>query len=99
MNLERDVREKIIARLYKYMQEGEPLMFWRIENAMMSNFPDILMCYNGMFVVIELKRSEKTKARLGQEKVMNDIESINGKAKVIGSLDQLEEFIECLKAI
>lgn len=87
--LEKDVRKEVIDYLNK-----NRIFHMRIEDANLSNHPDLILCYKGSFVGVELKRDESTKARLGQLKVLQDIRDSGGYGGVVGSLEELKELLE-----
>lgn len=70
------------------------IFHFRIEDPSLSNYPDIVLCYNGLFIGIELKKDEETRARKGQLSVLNEIRISGGIGAVVGSLDKLKEIIE-----
>lgn len=53
----------------------------KVQQRTIRGTPDIIMCVNGMFVAIELKKSEKEQADLLQD---HHLEMINTHAKGIG---------------
>lgn len=93
LRLEEDLREEVLSYLKK-----NRIFHFRIETPSLSNYPDLILCFRGQFVAVELKRSENTKARLGQLKILEEINKAEGFGVVIGSLAQLEKLlkkIEC----
>jgi len=59
-----------------------------------AGVPDILGCYNGRFVGIELKRPDgKGKTSPKQKEWINKINRTGGVAAVISSLEELEDFL------
>lgn len=86
--LEKVLRKDVIAYL-----NGRNIFHFRIEDQMLSNYPDMIICYRGRFVAVELKRSENIKARLGQIQVLDFIKENKGYGEVVGSMDQLTELL------
>ncbi len=85
--------EKVLRKeVLEYLNTNR-IFHFRIEDATLSNYPDLIICYKGRFVAAELKRSEKTKARGGQLKVLRSIHTAGGYAEVIGSLNQLKAML------
>ncbi len=87
--LEVDLRKEVL----EYLRTNS-IFHFRIEDQNLSNYPDLIMIYKGRFVAAELKRNEKTKARLGQLKILQHIRDSGGYGEVVGSLDQLKALLE-----
>lgn len=88
--LERDVRKEII----KYLNKNK-IYHFRIEDPLLSNYPDMMIIYKGRAIAIELKKDSNTKARDGQLKVLNDIKQYGGAiAEVVSSVDDVKKLID-----
>lgn len=87
--LEEEVREEILAYLNK-----NRIFHFRIETPSLSNYPDLILCYRGQFVAVELKRTETTTARLGQLKILEEVRKSEGFGAVVGSLEQLVNLLD-----
>lgn len=90
MNPETRIQNKISNYL---RQNG--ILYWRIHNnPSMTGFPDILVCYKGVFIGLEVK-TETGRPTLQQEKVMNDIELYGGGiARVVRSIEDVERILD-----
>lgn len=60
--------------------------------------PDLLICLKGRFVALELKKDEKSKARLLQLHILKQVEEAGGYAKVVYP-ENLEETMNDLRRI
>lgn len=88
--LERDVRKEII----KYLNSRK-IYHFRIEDPLLSNYPDMMIIYKGRAIAIELKKDSDTKARDGQLKVLRDIRVYGGAiAEVVSSVEDVKKLID-----
>ena len=86
---------KVQREIMKYLRDKK-ILVWRIsDNTNMSGFPDLLVCYKGRFVALEVKvDAEYSKPTLQQEKVINDINTIgHGVARVVKSVEDVERIL------
>lgn len=66
----------------------------RLQMGAQSGYPDIIVCYNGFFIGIELKREDGKGAPTEQQlKMRMDIESSGGKSVIISSMEELDEVL------
>lgn len=71
-----------------YLNQNK-ILHWRISGSSnMSGFPDLLLCYLGQFVALEIK-TPKGKPTEQQLKVIKDIEKACGKAYVVTSVQDV----------
>lgn len=98
MRLEQEVKKEVEEEITRMMRLGLPIIYRRISSTILSNFPDLLICYKGIFVGVELKRDEKTKARQGQYFEMEKIQRAGGICRVIGSVKEFRIFIHDIDA-
>ena len=57
-----------------------------------AGVPDLILCVNGHFVALEVKRPGK-KATVLQTRTIQQINNSNGDAHIVTSLDEVKEFI------
>lgn len=92
--LEKDLRKEVLEYLNKHR-----IFHFRLEDPNLSNYPDLVLCYNGNFIGIELKRNEHTEARAGQSAVLNEIRIAGGYGAVVGSLEQLIDVLHVVDKV
>lgn len=72
------------------------ILHWRISNSQnMAGFPDILACYDGLFIGLEVK-TPKGKPTMQQMKVIEDIGKSGGAAAIVKSVDDVRQFLAYL---
>lgn len=77
----------------KYLKKHK-IWHYRSQMGNMSGLPDIIACYEGIFVGIELKRPDgKGRATQQQLLTIDQIFNAGGIAGVIESIDQLEKLL------
>lgn len=82
------IQEKIIAHLKEHK-----VLNWRMSGATnLSGFPDILVCYKGFFVGLEVKTDVGTPT-LQQAKVIQDIIQSGGVAGLVTSVKDVEDLL------
>lgn len=94
MNPETVIQAKIMA----YLKEQE-ILVWRIsDNFLMAGFPDLLVCYEGRFIALEVK-TKTGKPTHQQEFIMNHINNKKGIAEIVRSVSDVKRIINRVKAI
>lgn len=86
---------KIQREIMKFLRDNK-ILVWRVsDNTNMAGFPDLLVCYRGRFVALEVKvEAGYSKPTLQQEKVMNDINTIGkGVARIVRSVADVEKIL------
>lgn len=95
MRDEYDFQKDVIAYLKK-----NKIWHYRTQMGSNSGLPDIIACYRGMFVGIELKREDgKGKPTEQQLKVQDDIEDAGGTGLIISSIEELHKALDKLDDI
>lgn len=88
------------ARVRKRLKELPNLWFFKASERSLAGIPDLILCINGIFVGLELKRDEKAKASRLQSHTLELINRAGGLgvvvhpgnfAKVLGTLKVLSE--------
>lgn len=88
MNPETKIQNKIMDYLKK-----NRILVWRIsDNYIMAGFPDLLVCYQGKFIALEVKTPKGT-ATKQQEYVMQNINEQGGIAEVVRSVEDVEKIL------
>ena len=91
MRLESSVK---IACKRAYKKKYGPMFLVKNEQGANSGIPDITICHRGLFVGIELKRSEKHKPTLQQQARLYDIIRSGG---ISGVAYNVETFMAIVK--
>lgn len=82
------IQDKIIAKLKEHK-----ILHWRMSGASnLSGFPDLLVCYKGFFVGLEVKTPEGAPT-LQQAKVIQDIIQAGGVAGLVTSIEDVEALL------
>ena len=89
---EQDIQRKIIKWL-----EGEGAYVVKIVSATKAGVPDIICCYQGRFIAIEVK-TPKTKNNVSalQKYNLDKVLTAQGHSLVAWELDQVKQFIRSL---
>lgn len=89
MNPETRIQTGIINYL-----NGQKILNWRMSGALnLLGFPDVLACYKGRFVALEVK-TEKYAPTRQQIKVMSDIKKAGGYAVIVRSIEDVVKVLE-----
>lgn len=77
--LEKEFQKKVL----KYLKGIDSLWCFKSNELSMSGIPDILGCYKGKFIALELKRSDKHHATPLQLYTIAQINDAQGYARVV----------------
>ena len=85
----------IVDNIKAYLQTIENLFFWKEHGGQYgtAGIPDIIVCYKGKFIVFECKRPGARPTIL-QKITLNKITRAKGIAKVVTSVEEVQEIIE-----
>ena len=92
------MKEKAIQnKIVQYLKQQPNTWFFKTHGGMyqVAGIPDILLCYNGHFVALEIKRPGEKPTNL-QEKVLRDIKEVGGIAAVVYGLSDAKELLDAL---
>jgi hypothetical protein len=86
---------KVKAAVKKFLADHNIWYFMPMQNGMgVVGVPDLICCWDGMFLAIETKAPGKRKnVTANQERVMTEIQSHGGSAIVVDDVQQLKEFL------
>jgi Holliday junction resolvase len=90
--------ESVIVRdILKYLNSLNDCFAWKEHGGMYgtAGIPDIICCYKGRFVALEVKRSDGQPTKL-QLKTIRDIRRAGGQAYVVRSIAEVKEVINCV---
>lgn len=92
------MKEKAIQnKIVQYLKQQPNTWFFKTHGGMyqVAGIPDILLCYNGHFVALEIKRPGEKATKL-QEKVLRDIKEAGGIFAVVYGLPDVKELLDTL---
>jgi len=97
MSRSRSPLEKVFkARVQRILKTYKDLWFFKTNELSISGIPDILGCYKGLFIALELKRDSKSEATTLQLDTIELIKKAGGFATVVypENLDQILKELE-----
>lgn len=85
----------ITKDICNYLKTLDKCFFWKEHGGMYgtAGIPDIIICYKGRFVALEVKRPKGKLTKL-QEKTIKDIRAAGGKAYVVTCVDEVMKIME-----
>ena len=87
---EQDIQKKIIA----YLEELGAYVV-KVVSATKAGVPDLLVCYEGKFIAIEVKTPEtRNNVSALQSYNLSKIENVGGYSLVAWSVEMVKEFLE-----
>jgi len=93
--LERD----IVRQIQRWLKKQPNCFFYKHWGGQYGRpgIPDVIVCYNGRFLGIEVKRPLKSsKTTLAQEQVLSEINAAGGVGVVVRSLEEVQEIFQKL---
>lgn len=91
MNPETKIQNDIVSYLKK-----NRILVWRISDPyLMAGFPDLLVCYQGRFVALEVK-TDTGRPTGQQEFIMKMINEQGGIAKIVRSVEDVKNIIKTI---
>jgi hypothetical protein len=87
---------KVKKKVKEYLQSIGAWYYMPVSNGMgRVGCPDILVCFEGIFMAFETKAPGKIKnVTANQEREINDIQRANGLAHVVDDVTQVQAIIE-----
>lgn len=92
------MKEKAIQnKIVQYLKQQPNTWFFKTHGGMyqVAGIPDIILCYNGHFVALEIKRQGEKPTKL-QEKVLRDIKGAGGNSVVVHDLLDVKLVLDAL---
>lgn len=85
----------IVKNICNYLKKLDKCFFWKEHGGMYgtTGLPDIIICYKGKFLALEVKRPGGKLTKL-QEKTIKDIKAAGGKAYIVTSVEEVREIME-----
>ena len=89
--------KEVVDSIKDYLKTIPNIFYWKEQGGQFgtAGIPDIIICYKGRFIALEVKRPGG-KPTLLQKITLNKIEKANGIAKIVTSLEQVKQIIENL---
>ena len=86
---------KVKKKVKEYLKEFGAWYYMPVSNGMgRVGCPDILVCYQGLFMAFETKAPGKIKnVTPNQQREIDDIQRANGLAHVVDDVEQVKEII------
>ncbi|ABW18841.1 VRR-NUC domain-containing protein [Alkaliphilus oremlandii] len=92
------MKEKAIQnKIVQYLKQQPNTWFFKTHGGMyqVAGIPDLILCYMGHFVALEIKRPGEKPTKL-QEKVLKDIQEAGGISVVVHSLLDVKSVLDTL---
>jgi Holliday junction resolvase len=97
MRFEKDIQKEMIEWL-----KGQEGIYW-IKTAgsafQRPGIPDLIMCVDGIFVALEIKRNKKAVVSLAQVREIGKINAAGGFACVVTSIYELSQVISQIRSV
>lgn len=89
--------KEVVDSIKNYLQTIPNIFYWKEHGGQFgtAGIPDIIVCYKGRFIALEVKRPGG-KPTLLQKITLNKIEKAKGIAKIVTSVEQVKQIIENL---
>jgi len=86
--------QTLIDQIKAYLNAIPNLFYWKEHGGFYgtAGIPDIIICYRGRFIALEVKAKNR-KPTLLQQIAINKIRKARGIAEVVYSLDQVKEIL------
>ncbi|SET46233.1 VRR-NUC domain-containing protein [Natronincola peptidivorans] len=93
------MKEKVIQeKIIQYLKQLPEAWYFKTHGGMYqaAGIPDIILCYKGSFIALEIKKSGGKTTKL-QEKVLRDIAKAGGTAAVVYGVEDVKRVIQQLQ--
>lgn len=81
------------VRVLKYLSTFKNIWVYKTSDIWRSGIPDIIICFNGKFIAIELKKIGNTATPLQRHEIFK-IRDAGGKARVCYCLEDVKNIIK-----
>lgn len=85
---EKDIQKDII----KYLNSLNNVYYVRVTHSSKNGVPDLILCINGNFIAIEIKRLNGKVSQL-QKLNIDKIKQANGKAYIVYTLQEVKDIV------
>lgn len=90
--LEGKIQKEILA----YLKKNKIFHFRFQAQSNLNGVPDVICCYKGLFIGLELKREKSGKATGLQEKKLEAINNAGGIGLIVKSLEEIKTLFELI---
>lgn len=87
------LESEIQAQILRWLREHGIFAF-KVAMASPNGIPDVICCFDGKFIALEIKRNERSRVAPLQWRRKDDIESAGGEAYIVWSVDMVKEIFE-----
>jgi len=89
-----ELESEVQARILEFLRAQENLVVIKVIVATTNGIADILVCYQGRFIAIEVKRDKYTKPDPLQVEFLNDVIEAGGQAIVTDNINDVKLILE-----
>jgi len=87
------LESEIQAQILRWLREHGIFAF-KVAMASPNGIPDVICCFDGKFIALEIKRNERSRVAPLQWRRKDDIESAGGEAYIVWSVEMVKEIFE-----
>lgn len=87
------LESEIQAQILRWLREHGIFAF-KVAMASPNGIPDVICCFDGKFIALEIKRNERSRVAPLQWKRKDDIESAGGESYIVWSVEMVKEIFE-----
>lgn len=87
------LESEIQAQILKWLREHGIFCF-KVAMASPNGIPDVICCFDGKFIALEIKRNDRSRVAPLQWKRKEQIEDAGGESYIVWTLDMVKEIFE-----
>ena len=87
------LESEIQAQILKWLREHGIFCF-KVAMASPNGIPDVICCFDGKFIALEIKRNDRSRVAPLQWKRKEQIEDAGGESYIVWSVDMVKEIFE-----
>lgn len=87
------LESEIQAQILRWLRDHGIFAF-KVAMASPNGIPDVICCFDGKFIALEIKRSDKSHVAPLQWKRKDDIENAGGESYIVWSVEMVKEIFE-----
>lgn len=87
------LESEIQAQILKWLREHGIFCF-KVAMASPNGIPDVICCFDGKFIALEIKRNDRSRVAPLQWKRKEQIEEAGGESYIVWSVDMVKEIFE-----
>jgi len=89
-----ELESEVQGRILDFLRDQDKLVVIKVIVATTNGIADILVCYKGRFIAIEVKRDQNTKPDPLQVEFLNTVIEAGGQAIVTSSIEDVQLILE-----